>query len=143
LANNSEQPVSCYDCEIPFRQNIDIKDINPKMGCEIELDVEHCNYSMLSANEVEIRAIVNVCIKVVDTVEVPLVSRVSESPIEEKRSESPSITIYFSQPDDNLWKIAKKYYTTVDNIKKINNLSDDDNIQPGQQIIIPRKLNIS
>lgn len=143
LANNSEQPVSCYDCEIPFKQNIEIKDINPKMGCEIELDVEHCNYSMLSANEVEIRAIINVCVKVIDTVDVPLVTKVNESPLDEKRSENPSITIYFSQPEDNMWKIAKKYYTTVDNIKKINNLSDEDNILPGQQIIIPRKLNIS
>jgi len=143
LANNSDQPVSCYDYEIPFKQNIEIRDINPKMGCEIELDVEHCNYSMLSSNEVEIRAIVNIGIKVIDSVELPLVTKVSESPLDEKRNESPSITIYFTQPEDNMWKIAKKYYTTVDNIKKINNLSDEDNILPGQQIIVPRKLNIS
>lgn len=143
LANNSEQPISCYNCEIPFKQSIEIKDINPRMNCEVELEVEHCNYSMISANEVEIRAIINVYLKVIDTVEKPLVTKATENPLEEKRSESPSLTIYFSQPDDDMWKIAKKYYTTVDNIKKINNLSDEDKILPGQQIIIPRKLNVS
>jgi nucleoid-associated protein YgaU len=143
LANNSDQLISCYDCEVPFRQNVEIKDINPNMNCEVELDVEHCNYSMVSANEVEIRVIVNVCIKVIDTVKLPLITKVNDNAIEDKKSGSPSIIIYFSQPDDNLWKIAKKYYTTVDNIKKVNSLSDEDNILPGQQIIVPRKLNIS
>lgn len=143
LANNSEHPISCYDCEVPFKENIEIKDINPKMTCEVEIEVEHSSYSMVSANEVEIRVILNICIKVVDTVELPLVTKVTDNPLEDRKSESPSIIIYFSQPDDNMWKIAKKYYTTVDNIKKINNLSDDDDILPGQQIIIPRKLNIA
>jgi len=139
VANNSEQPISCYDCEVPFKQNVDIEEINSNMNCEVDLEVEHCNYSMVSANEVEIRVIMNVCIKVINTVNLPLVTKVSESSFEEKNSECPSVTIYFSQPEDNMWKIAKKYSTTVDNIKKINNMCEDDNILPGQQIMIPRR----
>jgi LysM repeat protein len=143
LANNSELPISCYDCEVPFKQNIEVNEINPKMNCEVELEVEHCNYSMISASEVEIRVIINVCIKVIDSVQLPLITKVTENPLEDKKTESPSIVIYFSQPDDDLWKIAKKYHTTVDNIKKTNNLSEEDNIVPGQQVMIPRKSKIS
>jgi LysM repeat protein len=113
------------------------------MNCEVELEVEHCNYSMISASEVEIRVIINVCIKVIDSVQLPLITKVTENPLEDKKTESPSIVIYFSQPDDDLWKIAKKYHTTVDNIKKTNNLSEEDNIVPGQQVMIPRKSKIS
>ena len=139
VANNSEQPVSCYDCEIPFRQNVEVKEIKPNMNCEADLNVEHCNYSMISANEVEIRVIINVCIKVIDTVQLPLVIKVTENLLEEKKSEDPSITIYFTQPEDTMWKIAKKYYTKVEDIKKINNLSEEEAIIPGQQVLIPRK----
>ncbi|WP_010246582.1 DUF3794 and LysM peptidoglycan-binding domain-containing protein [Acetivibrio cellulolyticus] len=143
VANNSEQPVSCYDCEIPFKQNVEVKEIKPNMDCEVDLDVEHCNYSMISANEVEIRVIINVCVKAIDTVQLPLVAKVTENTIEEKKGEYPSITIYFSQPEDNMWKIAKKYYTTVEDIKKVNNLSEDETITPGQQVMIPRKSSAS
>lgn len=139
VANNSEQPVSCYDCEVPFKQNIEVREIYSNMDCEIDLDVEHCNYSMVSANEVEIRVIMNVCVKVIDTVELPIVSKVTENSLEDKKGEYPSIIIYFSQPEDNMWKIAKKYYTTVKDIKKFNNLAEDENITPGQQVMIPRK----
>ena len=36
------------------------------MNCEVDLEVEHCNFSMVSENEVEVRAIVNVNVKVSD-----------------------------------------------------------------------------
>ncbi|OPZ94819.1 MAG: LysM domain protein [Firmicutes bacterium ADurb.Bin419] len=143
VAKNSEQPVFCYDYEIPFKQNIEVSELDPNMDCEVDLDVEHCNYSMISANDVEIRVIINVYVEVIDNVEIPLVSKVTDNAIEDKKGDCPSITIYFSQPDDTMWKIAKKYYTTVEDIKKVNNLSEDDNITPGQQVMIPRKSSAS
>ncbi len=44
--------------------------------------------------------------------------------------------IYTVQKGDSLWAIANKYGTTVDNIKKANNLSTD-NLSIGQSLIIP------
>ncbi len=143
VAKDSEQPVSCYDCETPFKQNVEVKELKPDMNCEVDLEVEHCNYSMISSNEVEIRVIINVCVKVFDDVKIPLVSKVTDNAIEDKKGDCPSITIYFSQPDDTMWEIAKKYYTTVEDIKKVNNLYEDENITPGQQVMIPRKSSIT
>lgn len=37
---------------------------------------------------------------------------------------------------DNLWLIAQKYNVSTDEIKKINNLKDDQ-LQPGRQLLIP------
>lgn len=142
VAKDSEQPVSCYDFETPFKQNIEVKDLKPDANCEVDFEVEHCNYSMISSNEVEIRIIINVYVKVLDNEKIPLVSKVTDNAIEDKKSNCPSITIYFSQPDDTMWKIAKKYYTTVEDIKKANNLNEDENIVPGQQVLIPRKSGI-
>ncbi|MCX7922760.1 MAG: DUF3794 domain-containing protein [Clostridia bacterium] len=140
LADNSEQPVFCQKQEIPFRQNIDIKGIKADMGSEVSLDIDHCNYSMISSREVELRLVVCVNTKVINNATLPLVVKVGEAPLEDRRLvNQPSITIYFSQPGDTLWKVAKKYYTTVDDIKKVNNLGEYDAIVPGKQIIIPRK----
>lgn len=44
--------------------------------------------------------------------------------------------IYTVQKGDSLWAIANKYGTTVDNIKKANNLSTN-NLSIGQTLIIP------
>lgn len=140
LANNTEQPVFCFGQEIPFRHGVDIKGIKPSMNCDADLDIEHCSYSMVSSNEVEIRLVINLNIKVINKTVLPLVVRVEESALETNLFESqPSITIYFTKPGDSLWKIAKSYYTTIDDIQNINNLAAHSVLNPGQQVIIPKR----
>lgn len=140
LSGNQEFPVSCFDQDILFKQGIDLKDIKPDMKCDIDLDIEHCNYSMISSTEVEIRLVVGVSIKAIAGYELPLISKVTEAPIDEMRiSQAPSITLYFSQPGDTLWKIAKKYCIPIESLQRVNDLASD-NIAVGQQIIIPRSL---
>jgi len=140
LSSDSERPVYCQEQEIPFRHTVDIKGIKPDMKCDIGLDIEHCSYSMISAKEVEIRLIIGLDIKVVRQVAFPLTVDIIEMPQEDRKWEDqPSLVIYFSKPGDTLWKIAKKYYTTVDYIQKINNITDQDLHSPGCQILIPKR----
>lgn len=50
----------------------------------------------------------------------------------------PAATVYRVRQGDNLYKIAKKYGTTVDKILKANNLADT-NLKVGQRLKIPAK----
>ena len=52
--------------------------------------------------------------------------------------ESAAMVIYFVKPNDTLWKIAKRFGSTVDDIARVNDIADADNIQIGQQLFIPR-----
>ncbi len=141
LSNNMEQPVNCFKQEVPFKQNVDIKGIKPEMKCDVSLDVEHHNYSVVSSNEVEIRLAMGVNVKAVSQADVRLVVNIEEYSYENTRKSSqPSLTLYYSQVDDTLWKIAKRYLTTVEDIKKINDICDKDLSVPGRQILIPRRV---
>ena len=53
----------------------------------------------------------------------------------------PTIVIYFVQPNDTLWEIAKKYGVTVERILTMNKGIGDKGeiISSGQQIMIPQK----
>jgi LysM repeat protein len=95
---------------------------------------------MVSENEVEVRVIVNVNTKVLDEVQYSLITEATEN--EEDRVDSDSfasLTVYFSQPGDDLWKVAKKYLTTVEDVKKFNKI-EEEKLEVGKQIIIPRKI---
>lgn len=48
----------------------------------------------------------------------------------------PQTSVYTVRPNDSLYLIAKKYGTTVEKIKTLNNLKSDI-IYPGQQLMIP------
>ncbi|KNY29719.1 DUF3794 and LysM peptidoglycan-binding domain-containing protein [Pseudobacteroides cellulosolvens] len=141
VSNNTEDPVSCFQQEIPFRQNLDIKGMKPDMKCDVTMDVEHYNYSVVSVSEVEIRMAIGLNIIGLNKQTVPFMVSASENSIEEnKKSRRPSMTIYYTQQGDNLWKIAKRYFTTIEEIKRFNNIGEKDTILPGQQIIIPQMI---
>ena len=63
------------------------------------------------------------------------IGQVLKLPEEEENTGSENDVTYIVQKGDSLWRIANKYNTTVDNIKKLNNLSSDS-LFIGQILII-------
>ena len=53
----------------------------------------------------------------------------------------PEYTVYIVQRGDYLAKISKKYNVTINSIKRLNNLKDD-NIRIGQKLKLPGKLDV-
>ena len=49
-----------------------------------------------------------------------------------------SIILYIVKKDDTLWKIAKKYGSTVEDIVRTNGIEDENKITIGQKLFIPR-----
>ena len=62
--------------------------------------------------------------------------------IEELQEEkSYSMIIYFVKQGDTLWKIAKKFKSTVEDIACVNNIEDVNKIRIGEQLFIPKYSN--
>jgi LysM repeat protein len=139
LSNNAENPIVSVSKEIPFRQVVDLKDIRKDSNFDLDLDVENLSYSVVSSRNVEMRANVCVTIKSTEMVEIPVISKVTEIPAE-LRTDAPSYTVYFSQPGDTLWKIAKRYLVSMDELRSNNNLEDSESVAAGTQMLIMKKF---
>ena len=48
-----------------------------------------------------------------------------------------SMVLYYANPEDTLWEIAKRFHSTVDEIQKINTLAEGETIAR-RQLFIPR-----
>lgn len=141
LADNEEEPVFCVSRDIPFRHSLDVKGVKDGMGLDVEMDIEHCSYNIISTKEIEVRFIIGLKTRVGRQIAVPVVVKATEQPHDENRLEQqPSVTIYFARQDDTLWTIAKKYSTTVDELIMNNELEGISELKGGEQLIIPRKL---
>lgn len=55
-------------------------------------------------------------------------------------STRPSILFYLVQPGDTLWKIARRYQTTMATLAQVNQISNPDRIDIGQKLIIPKQV---
>ena len=47
----------------------------------------------------------------------------------------PGFAIYYVKPGDSLWQIGKKYYVSVNRVKEMNNLTEDE-IKAGDKLLI-------
>jgi len=56
----------------------------------------------------------------------------------EREAQDYSLIIYMVKKGDTLWKIAKKYGSTVDDIVRTNGIEDENKINVGQKLFIPR-----
>ena len=64
---------------------------------------------------------------------------IDEINMEENKNEiNPSMIIYIVKEGDTLWKIAKRYKTTMEDIINVNNLENPNNLSIGQKLFIPR-----
>ena len=69
-------------------------------------------------------------------VEIPAINNITEET--EDDLEDYSVIIYVVKDGDTLWKIAKKYGSTVDDIVRVNGIENPDKINIGEKIYIPK-----
>ncbi len=65
------------------------------------------------------------------------VGQVIRIPIDSSRKQSQKFILYTVKNGDNLTKIAKRYYTTVNKLVRLNDITNPNLIYPGQIIKIP------
>lgn len=94
---------------------------------------------MLDSNEIEIKAMIGLNALVLRQWREQIITSIQERELDwEKIEQMPGIVCYIVQPQDSLWDIAKKFYTTVESIKEMNDL-DDDEINPKQSLLLVKK----
>ncbi|MCY6485590.1 DUF3794 domain-containing protein [Clostridium aestuarii] len=133
--DDKEEYIGIASQEIPFNCTVDIPGAKIDMSCMVKIYLENLE-AFVEANTIAVKGIIKAYASVnYSTNKEFLVDIVpSEDNVINKKA---SITIYVVQDGDTLWKIAKKYCTTVDDLVKINEIENEDNIMVGEKLIIP------
>ena len=121
--------------KFPINYEIDILEGMSEENLDIMLEVENYNVSSQDDN-IQVNIELNISTKMFKTIELNIIDNVEEKELENQ--EEYSIIVYFVKAGDTLWNIAKKYRSTVENIKQINNIEDEDKLEINQQLFIPR-----
>ena len=105
----------------------------------VQLRLDDLDFQMLSEQEGELRAAVTMEAVVLRDETAEIVKDITP---EEEAAPSPmaGAVIYMVQPGDTLWKIAKRYRTTVEDILAINEIENPDLIYPGQKLLIIKQI---
>lgn len=89
-----------------------------------------------NGNSIDYKIIVYIEIDVEKVITLNSVEKIEEEPINLKNISS--INIYIVKPGDSIWKIAKKYKTSMENIIRTNSIENPDLIDIGEKILVIR-----
>ena len=133
---NDDSPIKCMEEILPFEYKIDIGSLPKDASVRVDANLDLLVTTLLSAEDYEIKAQVNLDMCVFMQTELEVVTDMKIEPIDyEKKSHMPGIIGYIVQPEDTLWSIARKYYATTESIRKLNHL-EDDIVREGDRLII-------
>ena len=136
MSGASEIPVQSLVTEFPFEHSLPIGDDCGGEMLTSDVSVLSESFSLNTAGEVEIRCNLEFYTKVTCPYELSVICECEQGEEEAKGCRAP-LVLYFVQPGDTLWEIAKRYHTTYGKIMAANGL-DHDMIMPGQKLLIPR-----
>ena len=124
---------------MPFEQTIDgIDDVEKcKTNTEVEVSSqEFINQGETMSSDINLNLITNSY----KNVEIPVISDVTVEEIE--NLEDYSVIIYVVKSGDTIWKIAKRFGSTVDDIVRVNGIENPNRINIGEKIYIPKYVMI-
>ncbi len=129
----NENRLDTKDIRIPFQFSSEVEN---KGEIETEIEVQRQDFILLPDGNLDTRIDLNF---IMNSTDIKDISVIDEITFDENISrEDCSMVIYFTKPGDTLWKIAKKFGSTVDEIARINGIENPDALQIGKQLYIPR-----
>ncbi|MDR1558524.1 MAG: DUF3794 domain-containing protein [Clostridiales bacterium] len=141
LAESDDTPIYSFGSVIPYRQIIETKGSTPDMSVNLDISIDHIAFNMLSKRETEVRFLLTFNTQVIEEKNVDVVSDIGFKELDPIVLDNmSSMTIYVVQADDNLWKIAKRYNTGIDDLLSVNDIESPSKIFPGQKLLILKKV---
>ena len=135
FTDNSVIGINTKQLSIPFEQTIG--DIETSDECKIYTDIEVNSQEFLNQSRI-VSANVDLCFttNIYINSAIPVISDISME--EEEKIEDYSVIIYVVKSGDTLWKIAKRFGSTVDDIARVNGMERPDRLNVGEKIYIPK-----
>ncbi len=135
-ASNNISGVDRNKCVIPFEFSINQENINSNCDLETQIEIQNQDFIVGTDGYIDAKIDLKISLDISKTIKINIIDDVNVD--ESKQREIYSMIIYFVKPNDTLWKIAKKFKSTVADIVRVNNIEDENKIYPGQQLFIPK-----
>lgn len=135
LLNNEETSVREQEVTLPFAFNQEIDTVNKDSIACAEIAPTFQEFTK-DGSSVSVKVDLELCTNSYNLETINVIDGIEE--LEDTDDNPYSMVIYFVKPGDTLWKIAKKYRSTIEDIARINNIENPDKINVGMQLFIPK-----
>ena len=137
LKDNS---INSRSAKIPFELSIDNNEDTKNIIVDPVLKIKNTKFDIKSDGNVDAKIELKINTKMSKNVSMNLIDNIkfTENQNRYENEDYDSLILYIVKPGDTLWKIAKKFNTTIEELAKKNGIEDVNKINVGQKIYIPK-----
>lgn len=138
--SQDENEIFAMSKNIPFSYSFDTESCEnfSVVKCNVSVDDISCTPNVSGEAEVKLTLLMDSSVIIERNTDIITSIEFNKENCIDK-SDISSITIYFVQPGDTLWNIAKKYHTTTNEIAAVNNIDENADLMIGQRLLIPKR----
>ena len=120
---------------LPFNYEVENENINSSKKIKTQVECVGNNFNIISDGNIDCIINLEFNLDMSDLNKIDIIDEIQV--LDNKDIKNCNMVVYIVKPSDTLWGISKKYKTTIDNIKNLNGL-EDDNLIPGKKLYIER-----
>ena len=133
---NDNMPFDTWQGVVPFSHLIECNEADESLKYHISVTLEQLSITLQGGDEIEVKAALAFHGFFKRGGRMEMIQNVRMEPIDmEEAAKRPSIVGYLVKDGDDLWTLAKRYSTTVDAIKEMNDVSGEQ-IKAGDRLLI-------
>lgn len=136
LYKDSEGQAGIVQKPVDFEYEIGLSDEVSGISCQPSLQIAASSCALAGESKLEIKTEINACGIILENKIVRYVSDIEVLDDIRNSSDGCALTIYFSDENEKVWNIAKKYKTTVRAVMDENAL-EDDTVTSRRFLLIP------
>ena len=133
---SSNNGVETKQTLIPFTYNMDFVGVNQNSKIETLVDIGMQDFVITDNGTIDVKVDIVFNLSVTKNAKINVIDDITE---DENRSMCTcSLVVYYVKSGDTLWKIAKRFGSTVEEIARINGIENENKLNVAQQLFIPR-----
>ncbi|MDE5991816.1 MAG: DUF3794 domain-containing protein, partial [Oscillospiraceae bacterium] len=137
MARNSDGIPIVLEKEEPFTANIPAEGITEMSVADVKLSPVSCSYNLASDSSVEAKVEIRIVGEIENSMNIKGITEIAVDENEPvNRNCNYALKLYFTDENEDLWEIAKKYGTSVAAIMEENDI-EDDMVSGKGMILIP------
>ncbi len=137
FASEGNLGVDTKDIKVPFNFSMDFEGLTKQSNIDTIIEITMQDFVVMPDESIDIKIDLNFTAMSLKDSNISIIDEITQSE-DVRNANRYSMIIYFAKPGDTLWKIAKKFGSTVEDISRINGIEDVDMLQVGRQLFIPR-----
>lgn len=138
--SDDAQPLSCAVQSFPFEHTAEQQNGGEKCEWQIFLCLDQLMVTMMDAQELEMKATLQMQVLFTEPEELELVEDLLEAPLNMERiKQMPGMVIHIVQPGETLWDISKAHATTCEAVMELNELKEEV-LKAGQKVLTVKEI---